>query len=66
MRALFIGLHGKVDSLRARTSDLDVGSKIVAMEGLWNQAVKLKDLKAVDTILEGNSVTRRACEKTGV
>jgi ketosteroid isomerase-like protein len=34
------------------TSDSDVGSKIVALENLWNQAVEARDLKALDAILD--------------
>ncbi len=34
------------------TSDSAVGSKIIALENLWNQAVESKDLKALDAILD--------------
>lgn len=34
----------------------DVGSKIVALENLWNQAVEARDLKALDAILDDDFV----------
>jgi ketosteroid isomerase-like protein len=34
-------------------SDSDSGSKIVALENLWKQAAEAKDLKALDSILDG-------------
>ena len=33
-------------------SDSDVGSKIIALENLWNQAAEAKDLVALDRILD--------------
>jgi ketosteroid isomerase-like protein len=33
-------------------SDSDVGSKIIALENLWNQAAEAKDLDALDRILD--------------
>jgi ketosteroid isomerase-like protein len=34
------------------TSDSDAGSKIVALENLWNQAAEAKDVVALDRILD--------------
>ncbi|MGA8763242.1 MAG: nuclear transport factor 2 family protein [Candidatus Sulfotelmatobacter sp.] len=36
-----------------QTSDSDSGSKIVALENLWKQAAEAKDLRALDSILDG-------------
>jgi hypothetical protein len=33
-------------------SEAEVGPKIIALENLWNQAIELKDLKALNTILD--------------
>lgn len=38
------------------TSDSEVGSKIVALENLWNQAVEARDMKALDAILDDDFV----------
>ena len=35
------------------TSASDARSRIIALENLWNQASTLKDLKSLDTILDG-------------
>lgn len=32
--------------------DSDASSKIIALENVWNQAVEIKDLKALDSILD--------------
>ena len=37
-------------------SDAAVGSKIVALENLWNQAVQAKDVDAMDRILDAGFV----------
>ena len=37
-------------------SDSDVRSKIIAMEHVWNQACQVKDLKALDRILDNDFV----------
>ncbi len=34
------------------TSDSDAGSKIIALENLWNQAAQAKDMVALDRILD--------------
>ena len=35
-----------------RTSDFDTGSKIIALENVWNQAAQAKDLKALGELLD--------------
>ncbi len=49
--ALMAGV-GTSGGYAQETSDSAAGSKIVALENLWNQAVEIKDLRALDAILD--------------
>jgi|ERR1700722_5184319 len=49
---VLLGCAGALPGRAQEVSDADSGSKIVALENLWNQAAEAKDMVALDRILD--------------
>jgi hypothetical protein len=49
---VLLGCAGTSVGYGQRSSDSDAGSKIIALENVWKQAAQLKDLKALDELLD--------------